>query len=738
MNVVAKLVAAATNEWVARAEETVDEQSNVWRWRTAGEDAGIGLEYAGMHKARQQNEGYQARCEQRSENKEATLHKLELKVKREARPMQIVNRLGPVAKRRFQQATPSVKAEAERRERRRRAAAETAARQREQRARRFVLSRAEKKKVATQTDGAAGTHGTGIDEDGVAVNDDETGTVGGGDCNSVEMAMRTAAARARQLAKDVQRCRQEAEAAEQRVAQLKAEADATEETAKRLAAQLEDERQQDEHGQCMVEEISEIKLRRAIRTLEKAKEQAAEQMQALRAVTKPTREQRVELEVLERNAVCLEALKRFDAAAEPPDGRGRRRLVVKYSHGGQAGGRRGRHYARGGYWEKKANGTHKWRTVSLQGCPREVRGLLAGEYYHDVDMVNSLPNVAKQLHKLGMTSEANVRVLSQLCAERKKVFAELIEYYDLKDEPELDITARDVAKSLPIRLLHGGSEKEWRRTFGVDELTPPLPMPFANKLDEELGRLRRDVYNYMLQHDPAWTRGVEAHIRQEKGGGGIGEESLMNKVEAGIFARVIQDIEDACLDKSRRVLRSSGWTARSWQQDGLLVEGEVGVEASKERLEGAMRKAEAAVAAGVTVGGQMVAGLEIELLQKPFFQEATEPTLERLARPRAAVTTEDEARAAAMKTQREPESTASRAAAAAAAAAAAGERAMCAAAEAIEAGEALTTARATMVAAATERAAEAAAAAAAVRAAARAMRRNRRARGRRHWCCGGS
>ena len=49
---------------------------------------------------------------------------------------------------------------------------------------------------------------------------------------------------------------------------------------------------------------------------------------------------------------------------------------------------------------------------------------------------------------------------------------------------------------------------------------------------------------------------------------GIGEASLTNKVEAGIFARVIQDIEDACLDKSRRVLRS-GWTARSWQQDGL-------------------------------------------------------------------------------------------------------------------------------------------------------------------------
>ena len=65
-----------------------------------------------------------------------------------------------------------------------------------------------------------------------------------------------------------------------------------------------------------------------------------------------------------------------------------------------------------------------------------------------------------------------------------------------------------------------------------------------------------------------------------------------------------------------------------------------------------MRKAEAAVAAGVTLGGQMVAGLEIELLQKPFFQEVTEPTLGRFARPRAAVTTEDEARAAAMRRSR--------------------------------------------------------------------------------------
>ena len=79
----------------------------------------------------------------------------------------------------------------------------------------------------------------------------------------------------------------------------------------------------------------------------------------------------------------------------------------------------------------------------------------------------------------------------------------------------------------------------------------------------------------MKQHDAVWTASVEAHIRQQKAGPYDSEESLQNKVEAGIFARVIQNIEDVCLDKARRVLRSEGWTARSWQQDGLLVEGQL-------------------------------------------------------------------------------------------------------------------------------------------------------------------
>ena len=54
------------------------------------------------------------------------------------------------------------------------------------------------------------------------------------------------------------------------------------------------------------------------------------------------------------------------------------------------------------------------------------------------------------------------------------------------------------------------------------------------------------------------------------------EAWLRGKVEASVFARWLQDIEDGCLGCVRRVLQAEGWPARSWQQDGLLVEDEGG------------------------------------------------------------------------------------------------------------------------------------------------------------------
>jgi hypothetical protein len=77
---------------------------------------------------------------------------------------------------------------------------------------------------------------------------------------------------------------------------------------------------------------------------------------------------------------------------------------------------------------------------------------------------------------------------------------------------------------------------------------------------------------------------------------------------------VLQDIEDRCLNCVRLVhIQGEVWPARSWQQDGLLVEdmdgrrlrgGGSGDEPAVARLEAAMRKAEAAVLAQGGDGGR--------------------------------------------------------------------------------------------------------------------------------------
>ena len=149
-------------------------------------------------------------------------------------------------------------------------------------------------------------------------------------------------------------------------------------------------------------------------------------------------------------------------------------------------------------------------------------------YYYDVDMVNSLPNVARQLARLGMVSESSLQALrrSSVCSERDRVLRDIIEFYGLVGSPALGETARDVAKDLPIRLLHGGGHAAWLEAHGLTEGHTVFPL--MAQLERELRMCRRQVYLYMKQHDPVWLETVEAHVRKEKapsprarGGGGV-------------------------------------------------------------------------------------------------------------------------------------------------------------------------------------------------------------------------
>ena len=111
---------------------------------------------------------------------------------------------------------------------------------------------------------------------------------------------------------------------------------------------------------------------------------------------------------------------------------------------------------------------------------------------------------------------------------------------------------------------------------------------------------------------------------------------------------MLQDIEDRCLNCVRLVLQGEGWPARSWQQDGLLVEdmggrqlrgGGGGGEPAVVRLEAAMRKAEAEVLAREK--------LEVGLLVKTFFDGPVEAVLQRMAGPGGRRPAAEEARGAA-------------------------------------------------------------------------------------------
>ena len=162
-----------------------------------------------------------------------------------------------------------------------------------------------------------------------------------------------------------------------------------------------------------------------------------------------------------------------------------------------------------------------------------------------------------------MVGAANLQALGTLCSERDAVLADIVEFYGLTDEPAQGVTARDRAKDLPIRILHGGGHAAWLSAQGLPDTQQVLPL--VKQLEAELRVCRREVYAYMQQHDTEWLRVVEDHVRgaqAPRSGAGAAtgprataaaaraaaeqEAWLREKVAASVFARVLQDIEDRC------------------------------------------------------------------------------------------------------------------------------------------------------------------------------------------------
>jgi hypothetical protein len=139
--------------------------------------------------------------------------------------------------------------------------------------------------------------------------------------------------------------------------------------------------------------------------------------------------------------------------------------------------------------------------------------------------------------------------VSKLCSARDLVLTDIVEFYALVDATAQGVTARDRAKDLPIRILHGGGHAAWLEAQRLQASHPTLPL--VEQLEAELRGCRREVYAYVRQHDAAWLRGVEDHVRgaealrsgnravagpQAAAAAAEREAWLRGKVEASVFA----------------------------------------------------------------------------------------------------------------------------------------------------------------------------------------------------------
>ena len=73
-----------------------------------------------------------------------------------------------------------------------------------------------------------------------------------------------------------------------------------------------------------------------------------------------------------------------------------------------------------------------------------------------------------QLDVLGLCDSAMLTSLKDYVENRQSWFDEIIAKHEIRDVPGLS-EARDVAKALPLRLLHGGIYRAWVEEFGVKD-----------------------------------------------------------------------------------------------------------------------------------------------------------------------------------------------------------------------------------------------------------------------------
>ena len=130
---------------------------------------------------------------------------------------------------------------------------------------------------------------------------------------------------------------------------------------------------------------------------------------------------------------------------------------------------------------------------------------MAHTFCHDLDFVNSLPVIASQLHLLGLCPEEHLYLLKEYCRDRAEWFSRIIDHHRIPPMTGLDISAKDVAKALLLRILHGGVYESWVKEFNVYN-PGGAKEPRVAALEGQLARARQCTVQEISRRYPAWHK----------------------------------------------------------------------------------------------------------------------------------------------------------------------------------------------------------------------------------------
>ena len=211
-------------------------------------------------------------------------------------------------------------------------------------------------------------------------------------------------------------------------------------------------------------------------------------------------------------------------------------------------------------------GKLKWgRTIPANNCSlnimhRPTRHAFCKEKYEDWDMVNAHVSFICEMFKA--RDGVDISALVEYNSNPKKYREALAIHHGLNP-----VKDKDAAKQLFIRILFGGSYRQWIKDFDIDKnISPSESYPLVVSIENQLGKIRELFYDA----NPQLVKDLKKH-NPEKFDSHISDISQLKRTLLAIALQTIERwIMESCVDF---LVKQKGFDLRDIVpcQDGFMI-----------------------------------------------------------------------------------------------------------------------------------------------------------------------